>query len=130
MILGIGCDVVNIERLEKPADKLPALAAKILSPDELAEFAGLKAASVRAKACFLAKRFAAKEALAKALGSGFRDGLYLHDISIVHNAAGKPDFSLSGKAEEILQALGNKPILHLSLSDDYPFAQALAIIEQ
>ena len=76
-------------------------------------------------------KLAQAEAAAKALGTGFRNGIYLKDIQTKHNTAGKPELMLSGGALRRLQTIGkgSEPTLHLSVSDDYPFAQAVVIIE-
>ena len=76
----------------------------------------------------LAKRFAAKEAFSKALGTGFNYGLSWVEIEILHNENGKPYICLSGKAAEMAEERKIKNIL-VSLSDDYPFAQAVVILE-
>jgi holo-[acyl-carrier protein] synthase len=81
-------------------------------------------------ACTLAKRYAAKEAFSKAMGTGFRDDISLKDIETLHNKSGKPYLKISGKAAEKLHELTKAPKLHISLSDDYPYAQAITIIEE
>ena len=71
-----------------------------------------------------------KEAFAKALGTGFIDGIFLRDIRILHNDLGKPELKICGNAAAYLQKLSKAPRLHISLSDDYPYAQAVVIIER
>jgi holo-[acyl-carrier protein] synthase len=123
MIVGIGTDLVHIPRmqslLEKHGDKI---AARILSDREFAEF------KLQLKpAAYLAKRFAAKEAVAKALGTGFRDGLSLRHIEVRNDALGKPELSFLDvgltliKERQIGQSL-------LSLSDDHEYASAYVIL--
>ena len=130
MILGLGCDIVNIKRIEKSADFLAHFERKILSGEELAEMAQKAPKTLREKACLLAKYYAGKEAFAKALGTGFIDGIFLRDIRILHNDLGKPELKICGNAAAYLQKLSKAPRLHISLSDDYPYAQAVVIIER
>lgn len=132
MIVGLGSDITNISRFERSlhayGDKL---LQRILGPLEQAELSSLKNVSPQEYAAFVAKRFAAKEACSKALGTGFRNGIYLKDIQTIHNPLGKPELVLSSGAKQQLQTLveGHRFQLHLSLSDDYPWAQAFVIIE-
>ncbi len=124
MIFGIGTDIVRIPRM---ADNLARygerFAARILTQVEMATF--IDSAQ---QASFLAKRFAAKEAAAKALGTGFRDGLNLHDIGVDNDALGKPILVFSQQAQQILQkqGVGNS---HLSLSDENEYAIAYVVLE-
>lgn len=130
MIVGIGCDAVNIERLNKTIEFLERFSKRILGELELREF--LKHSSDYDKEKIianLAKRYAAKEAFVKALGTGFREGIFLSDIQILHNELGKPYFKIAGKAQNYLQKLCPSACLHLSISDDYPMAIAFVIIE-
>lgn len=126
MIFGIGTDIVHIPRmqqlLQKHGDKF---AERILSQQEYAEF--LNAPS---QAAFLAKRFAAKEATAKAMGTGFRDGLSLKHISVLNNELGKPGIILEKRAEMLAEELkiGRR---FLSLSDEQEYAVAfVTLMEQ
>ena len=94
MIFGIGTDIVRVTRMQRSLERYgQRFAERILAAEELAEFS-LEAR----KAHFLAKRFAAKEAAAKAMGTGFRDGLALRHIAVGHDALGKPQLIFSGKA--------------------------------
>lgn len=123
MISGIGTDLVFIPRIQQMLDKFGDKAAqKILSEQEFTDF---KHAS--RPVAFLAKRFAAKEATAKAFGCGFRAGLSLKHISVVNDALGKPQLNFSEKAAELVAA---KAIAasHLSLSDDGDYASAYVIL--
>ena len=131
MIIGLGCDTVNIKRLEKPseADYARRLAQKILSPAEIQELTAKQLPNDREYNCRLAKYYAAKEAFTKALGTGFRDGIHLHDIEVYHDELGKPLLKISGAAAAYLQKLTPSARIHLTLSDDYPYAQAVVIIE-
>ena len=82
-------------------------------------------------ACAAAKRFAAKEACTKALGTGFRDGIFMRDIEIVHQPSGKPELYLQNGARRRLEEIcgGAAFKIHVTMTDDYPWAQAFVIIE-
>lgn len=129
MIIGLGSDIVNIARIEKSADFLEHFKQKILGADELQEISQKKLNTQKELACLLGKYYAGKEAFAKALGTGFIDGIFLRDIQILHNDLGKPELKISGAAAGYLHKLSATPHLHISLSDDYPFALAVVIIE-
>lgn len=130
MIIGLGCDIVNVERLQKSAKFLQDFKAKILGENELAELKRQIIDDDKKLASVLAKRYAAKEAFTKALGCGFRDDISFKDIETLHDNLGKPYLKISGKAEEKLHKLTSSSKLHISLSDDYPYAQAIVIIEK
>lgn len=130
MIIGLGCDIVNIERIKQTADFLQHFQNKILGAEELQELKQKKITDERTLACTLAKYYAGKEAFAKALGTGFIEGIFLRDIQILHDTLGKPQLKISGAAKEHLHKLTAHAKLHISLSDDYPTAQAVVIIEQ
>ncbi|MBR1825596.1 MAG: holo-ACP synthase [Alphaproteobacteria bacterium] len=129
MIIGLGNDIVNIERIRNSSDYLQHFAARILGPDEQAEIRRNGAADDARFRELLAKYYAAKEAFAKALGTGFRDGIFLKDIQVLHNQLGKPELKISGTAAQYLHKLTANPKLFITLSDDMPFAFAVAIIE-
>ncbi|MBR1600413.1 MAG: holo-ACP synthase [Alphaproteobacteria bacterium] len=129
MILGLGCDIINIERLFKSNRFLHDFKNKILGENELNELNTQIIDDDKKFACILAKRYAAKEAFAKALGCGFRDGLFLKNIETLHDKFGKPYLKISGEAQKKLNNLSTAAKLHISLSDDYPYAQATVIIE-
>lgn len=132
MIVGIGCDVVRISRMKKIVPVfLQGINQHILSPTEQQELAQ-KDFNEDQISRFLAKHFAAKEALSKALGTGFRDGMYLRDITIKHDDLGKPFFSCIGRTlETLLEKTEQQDFqVHLSLSDDADIAQAFVIIER
>lgn len=124
-IYGIGTDIVEVRRmaaiLERRGDRL---ARHILSPPELTEYA---AASFPER--FLAKRFAAKEAFAKALGTGLRPPVVLGRITVIHDALGKPGIALEGGLEEWLKARGIGSI-HLSVSDEKELVAAFVVVER
>ncbi|MDH5648214.1 MAG: holo-ACP synthase [Gammaproteobacteria bacterium] len=124
MIYGIGTDIVRVARMQKNLERFgDKFAARILTDEELAKFRGYSK-----KANYLAKRFAAKEAAAKALGLGFQNGLQLKQISINHDKLGKPIFEFSGFARQYMM---DKKItsVHLSLSDEDDNAVAFVVME-
>jgi len=123
MIYGIGTDIVAIGRMRRLWARYgDALAARLLAEDERERLAG-QADPAR----FLAKRFAAKEAAAKAFGTGFRDGLGLRHIAVAHDPLGKPMLRLDGRAAELAARLGVRDC-HLSLSDEADYAVAFVIM--
>ncbi|MGH6985770.1 MAG: holo-ACP synthase [Caulobacteraceae bacterium] len=128
MIVGIGTDLVDIRRIERTLARFgERFVARIFTPVEKA-----RSERKRASAASYAKRFAAKEACAKALGTGMRAGVFWRDIGVVNGRSGKPELALTGGAADRLAALvgeGRRPIAHLSLTDDHPYAQAFVIIE-
>lgn len=123
MIFGIGTDIVHVVRMAENIERYgERFAARILTDTELEEYR--RAAH---PANFLAKRFAAKEAAAKALGWGFRDGLTLHDINVGHDGRGRPLLEFSGRAVELLEELGVGEAF-LSLSDERDYALAFVTL--
>ncbi len=124
MIVGIGTDIVAVARLrgmwERHGDK--AL-DKLLAPDELDDFA-----RVADKGRFLAKRFAAKEAFAKAFGTGVRPPVLLPAIAVGHDELGKPVFNFYGQLAEIV--VSRRLTAHLSISDEAEYAVAYVLLEQ
>lgn len=123
MIVGIGTDIVRIDRFEAMLERHgPRVAERILGADELVEFA------VAARpARFLAKRFAVKEAVAKAFGTGFRDGLSLRHIGVRHDALGRPLLVFTDRAEEIRLRLGVAES-HVSVADEHDYAIAFVTL--
>ena len=130
MILGLGCDIVNIERIAKSPDFLERFKQKIMGNDEQNELAAQGDITYKELACRLAKSYAAKEAFVKALGTGFRNGIYLKDIQILHTELGKPELQISGNALAYLHKLSVTAQALITLSDDFPFAQAVVVIEK
>lgn len=131
MILGIGTDIVNVRRLEKGEAFLNRFIRHCLTEEEQQQMIRRGLVDTPAKVLYLAKRFAAKEAVSKAFGTGFRDGIYLSDIEILNDNLGRPTVRLAGNAKKYMQKIaGNNFNIHLSLSDDYPFALAFVIIEK
>ncbi len=125
MIYGVGIDVVEVRRIEASLARFGRrLAEKILSAEECPEYDR----SLR-KARFLARRFAAKEALVKALGTGFRGGLFPGAISVTHDALGKPQFRLAGSLSAVLQQRGICHS-HLSITDEREYALAYVLLEK
>ena len=125
-IFGIGTDIVNIKRMENSLKKYGfKFKNKIFSKSEITYCEKKKNSSA-----FYAKRFAAKEALSKALGTGIRKGVNLKNIEISNNIHGKPSILLKGKVANYLRKkVKNKRYdIHLSLSDEKPWAQATVII--
>jgi holo-[acyl-carrier protein] synthase len=124
MIFGIGTDIAAIARLASLFERHGAAAAeKLLAPAEMADFE--KASD---KGRFLAKRFAAKEAFGKALGTGVRAPATLPAIAVTHDELGRPLFSYSGELAALMNARGLSA--HLSISDEHDYAVAFVILEQ
>ena len=124
MIVGIGTDIVHIPRMAESLQRHSRrFAARILAERELAEFDQ----SARPEA-YLAKRFAAKEAVAKAFGTGFRDGLSLKHICVAKDALGRPQVLLTEKAQELAQQRQVAGV-HLSLADEQEYAIAYVVME-
>lgn len=123
MIVGIGCDIVSHHRIAKLLQRFgDRFAEKILAPSELALWQR-HPASIN----YLAKRFAAKEAFVKALGTGFRAGLSLKHIAVINNDAGMPSLLLLDKAQELSQARQVQQS-HLSLSDEKDMSLAFVVL--
>lgn len=131
MILGIGSDLVDIRRIEKLLEQDGArFIGRVFTAEEAARAEA--AATPQLRASVLAKRFAAKEACAKALGTGFSDGVYWRDMGVVSLPGGRPALCLTGGAAARLAVLlppETQACLHLSLTDEYPMAQAMVVIE-
>ena len=124
-IFGIGIDVVNIKRMEKTLKINNNFKKRIFSKNEIIYCEKRKNPS-----SFYAKRFAAKEALSKALGTGIRKGINFRDIEILNDNFGKPSIKLKGSTAIFLKRkIKNKKYsIYLSLSDDVPWAQATVIV--
>ncbi|MBF0623889.1 MAG: holo-ACP synthase [Magnetococcales bacterium] len=121
MILGIGTDLVRIERLASALERFgERFTIRIFTAAEIAH--------CRNRPPCLAKRFAAKEAFAKALGTGFRDGIWFREIGVEHDALERPALIVSGNAARQMSRLGVTRA-HLSLSDEEGFALAMVILE-
>lgn len=128
MILGIGTDLANIERIERTLARFgDRFRQRVFTETELR-----KAARRRDEAGTLAKRWAAKEACSKALGTGLRMGIVWRDMAVSNLRTGQPVMQLTGWAAERLAALtppGHEAVVHVSLTDDHPWAQAFVVIE-
>ena len=127
MILGLGNDIIDIRRIEKTLERYgERFLARVFTATERAKF------DARAgRAASYAKRFAAKEACAKALGTGFRKGVFWRDMGVVNLRSGRPTMMLTGGAAEQLKRItpqGLEPRVDLSLTDDFPLAQAIVVI--
>ena len=125
-IFGIGTDIVNIKRMQKTLKTTNnSFKKRIFSKNEI-NYCEKK----RNSSSFYAKRFAAKEALSKALGTGIRKGINFKDIEIINNKYGKPTIKLRGSTANFLKRKikNKKNSIYLSLSDDIPWAQATVII--
>ena len=129
MIIGMGSDLCNIERIQASIDRFgDRFIARVFTDAERAK------AERRpfTRAGTLAKRFAAKEAYSKAVGTGFRRGVFMRDIGVANAPSGAPTLSLSGGAKAALDAItpsGHVARVHLTLTDDHPWAQAFVVIE-
>lgn len=130
MIYGLGTDTVNIERIAGVMAKFEARFLERTFTETEQQAIAAETGELRRNAR-VAKLFAAKEAAVKALGTGFRDGISWREIEVSHDPWGKPLLKFRGKAaEKLAAAAGEKTaVLHLSLSDDYPMAAAVVIIE-
>lgn len=130
MILGIGSDLVDIRRIQASLDRFgDRFAARVFTEAERARADATGSAAVRAAT--YAKRFAAKEAATKALGTGYADGVHFKDIEVLSNGKARPVLRLSGGALERLRALvpaGMVSRIDLSMTDELPYAQAFVVI--
>lgn len=123
MIKGIGTDLVEIARIERGLTRWgEKFAKRILASDELIEFRGKKT-----PANFLAKRFAVKEAAAKALGTGMRQGVHFRQISVRHHESGAPILVFSDTAQTVADQLGVKDC-HVSITDERRYALAFVVL--
>jgi len=125
-VIGLGTDIVNINRIKKIYSKYGnQFLNKILTESEkksekkLSRFKNVSA---------IAKRFAAKEAISKAIGYGFSNGIHFKDIEIYNDESGKPYANLNGKAKTIVNKISKNYNIFLTLSDDKPWAVATALI--
>ena len=129
MIIGLGSDLCNIDRIQASLDRFgERFEQRVFTTVELAR----AARRPFTRAGTLAKRFAAKEAFSKAVGTGFKAGVFMKDIGVVNAPSGAPTLALTGGAAARLASLipaGFQPVVHLTLTDDHPWAQAFVIIE-
>jgi holo-[acyl-carrier protein] synthase len=128
MILGIGSDLANIERIERTIARFGRRFLDRVYTEIEQGLAERRAARVAT----YAKRWAAKEACSKALGTGLRMGIKWRDMGVVNLTTGQPTMRLTGWAEERLKAMtppGHQARLHVTLTDDHPWAMAVVVIE-
>lgn len=129
MIIGLGSDLCNIERIQNSLNRFgERFEKRVFTEVERAK----AARRPYTKAGTYAKRFAAKEAYSKAVGTGFRAGVFMKDIGVINAKSGAPTLALTGGAKKRLDALtpeGYDAVVHLTLTDDHPWAQAFVIIE-
>ena len=128
MIIGIGSDLCDIRRIEKTLERF----GDRFTHKSFTEIERSRSERKPDRASSYAKRFAAKEACSKALGTGLKGGVHLSGMGVVNLPSGKPTMALTGGAAERLAAMvpeGMTPVIHLSLTDDHPYAQAFVIIE-
>jgi len=128
MIIGIGSDLIDIRRVEKSLERFgERFTMRCFTDIERAKSDGRKN-----RAASYAKRFAAKEACSKALGTGLAQGVFWKDMGVVNLPGGKPTMLLTGGAQERLKLLvphGHEARIHITITDDFPLAQAFVIIE-
>ncbi len=128
MILGIGTDLANIERIQGTLDRFgDRFRNRVFTETELA-----KAAARRDEVGTLAKRWAAKEACSKALGTGLAMGISWRDMAVSNLSTGQPVMALTGWAADRLAQMtppGHDAVVHVTLTDDHPWAQAFVLIE-
>lgn len=128
MIIGIGSDLIDIRRVEKSIERFgERFTHRCFTPIERAKSDGRKN-----RAASYAKRFAAKEACSKALGTGLSHGVFWTDMGVINLPGGKPTMALTGGAGEHLTRLlpaGHEAFIHLTITDEFPYAQAFVIIE-
>ncbi|MCR9139091.1 MAG: holo-ACP synthase [Alphaproteobacteria bacterium] len=128
MIIGIGSDLIDIRRIEKSLERF----GDRFTQRCFTEIERQKSDRRKLRAASYAKRFAAKEACSKALGTGLSKGVFWRDMGVVNLPGGKPTMRLTGGALQRLDSLvppGHEPSIHLTITDDFPLAQAFVIIE-
>lgn len=128
MIIGLGSDLIDIRRIERTLERHgERFTSRVFTEIERA-----KSDRRKERAASYAKRFAAKEACAKALGTGLARGVFWRDMGVVNLPGGKPTMKLTGGAASRLAAMlpaGHTASVHLTITDDFPLAQAFVIIE-
>jgi holo-[acyl-carrier protein] synthase len=128
MIIGIGNDIIDIRRIEKSLGRFGDRFVQRIFTDVEQRKSDKRAQ----RAASYAKRFAAKEACSKALGTGLSQGVFWRDMGVVNLPTGAPTMHLTGGAAERLKRLtpaGNEVKVHLTMTDEYPYAQAIVILE-
>ncbi|MFN4144111.1 holo-ACP synthase [Aestuariivirga sp.] len=128
MIIGIGNDVIDIRRIAETLERYgERFTGRIFTEVEIR-----KSDRRAQRAASYAKRFAAKEACSKALGTGFRAGVFWKDMGVVNEPSGKPTMQLTGGARARLEGMtppGHSTVIHLTITDDFPYAHAFVMIE-
>ncbi|GLQ07361.1 holo-ACP synthase [Sneathiella chinensis] len=128
MIIGIGNDIIDITRIERTLERFgDRFISRIYTDVEIA-----KSERRKNRVESYAKRYAAKEACSKALGTGFRKGVFWKDMGVINLPSGKPTLALTGGALLQLEKItppGTRPVIHLTITDEPPQAQAMVIIE-
>ena len=128
MIIGIGSDLIDIRRVEKSIERFGTrFTERCFTPIERR-----KSDARKNRAASYAKRFAAKEACSKALGTGLAQGVFWRDMGVVNLPSGKPTMQLTGGAAARLATMvpnGHQAVIHLTITDDFPLAQAFVILE-
>lgn len=131
MIIGMGSDLIDIRRVEKTLERFgDRFIRRCFTETEIAKAERRRGGGTHIGT--YAKRFAAKEACSKALGTGFSNGVYLRDIGVVNDRLGRPTLHLTGGALKRLQSMtpeGKEAVIHLTLTDEPPIASAHVIIE-
>ena len=128
MIVGIGSDLCDIRRVDKTLERF----GERFTNRIFTELERTRSERKTDRAASYAKRFAAKEACAKALGTGLKRGVFWRDMGVINLRSGQPTMALAGGAAKRLAELipeGMEAMIHLSLTDDHPYAQAFVIIE-
>jgi holo-[acyl-carrier protein] synthase len=128
MIVGLGSDLIDIRRIEKSLERF----GERFTNRVFTEIEQRKSDRRKERAASYAKRFAAKEACSKALGTGLSHGVFWRDMGVVNLPSGKPTMQLTNGAERRLRMIipeGHDPVIHLTITDDYPLAQAFVIVE-
>jgi len=128
MIIGIGSDLIDIRRVEKSLERF----GERFTQRCFTEIERRKSDGRKNRAASYAKRFAAKEACSKALGTGLAQGVFWKDMGVVNLPSGAPTMRLTGGAAERLAKLmpaGHEAVIHLTITDDFPLAQAFVIVE-
>jgi len=127
MIYGIGTDIIEISRVLALYDSYGSrFVAKILHPSEIIKLESLTQSK---KIKFVAKRWVAKEALVKALGTGLRAPFYMSNISVASDSLGKPCFQFGDRLQQEIHSLAGFAVIHLTISDENNYAVAMVIVE-
>ncbi|MDJ0387102.1 holo-ACP synthase [Roseomonas sp. E05] len=129
MIIGLGNDIVDIRRIERSIERYgERFLERVFTPLERKK---AESRTEKLRAATYAKRFAAKEAASKALGTGFRNGVFWRDLGVINLSTGQPSLRLTGGAAKRLDAItppGHGAQVSLTMTDEYPYAQAIVII--